>query len=414
MARHRVVTFLRLTEINYLGGFDLLKRGLEEHYPQPERGAALIVESTEGKADVVMKQWPEVGQAPDFARLAATHPIDSILQTIVDGMISYVAVLDRDGTILLVNQSWREGMQKRQLDYPLDAVGYPFARLVRQENPHGTIAEDMIRGVQSVIDAGVESFRYALAYDALEGLEHMVMTCSRLEFEGTLRVMVAFEDVTVVVRAQEERRQGAMRLLELQEIERRQIARDLHDSLSQQLVAIQMLSSQLRQEIGGKHPSRLFGEMAKMADEAIREVRTLSFALHPPGDEEQIVDGLRHFLAGFSRRTEIPVSFTAKITRPRALEPLQIALFRITQEAIANAHRHSGATRIAVRLIEGPGEVILKVTDNGRGFDPEQVRKEGSEGVGITGMRERAIELGGTLAFELTKNGTSLVARLPI
>lgn len=360
-----------------------------------------------------MKHWRDVAQGPEIAHFRAAEPVDAILQTIIDAMPGFVAVLDGDGVIRLVNANWREGMLTHQLDYPDFGIGRTFETLCLKENPPD-IAQEIMAGINSVIADGNEPFRYGYVYETLVGAENLAMTCSRLDLDGAVRIMLAYQDVTVIVQAQAERRLGAMRLLEVQSVERRHIARELHDSLSQQLIAIQMLSGQLGLEVKGARARRLLKEMRGATDEAIRAVRTLSFALHPPGDDEQIVEGLRHFLNGFSRRTGLPVSFAARITRPLALQPLQIALFRITQEALANAHRHSEASRVSVRLLEAPGEIVLSVVDNGRGFDPERIHNEGIEGVGIPSMRERAQELGGTLSFEPTRKGTRLVARLPL
>jgi len=360
-----------------------------------------------------MKHWPDVSQVPDPALSGASNPVDLILQRVIDAMASYVAVLDGQGAILLVNQSWRQGMHTHQLDYADDGVGTTFESMLLKENP-SDIAKEMVAGLNSVIAGSAEPFRFGYEYDSLVGAEHLAMTCSRLDLQGAIRILVTYEDITLVVRAQEERRLGAIRLLEMQSTERRHIARELHDSLSQQLIAIQMLSGQLGDEVKGARARRLLSETRKATDEAIRAVRTLSFALHPPGDDEQIVEGLRHFLRGFSSRTGLPVTFAATIAQPRALEPLQIALFRITQEALTNAHRHSDASRVSVRLVEAPGEVMLRIADNGRGFDAERIRAEGIEGVGIPSMRERAQELGGTLTFEPTRKGTTLIARLPL
>jgi len=207
------------------------------------------------------------------------------------------------------------------------------------------------------------------------------------------------------------------RLLELQDDERRRIARELHDTTAQNLAVLSMNLHAVQDKVFGEKPRQALLESLSLAERCSQEIRTLSYLLHPPLlDELGLMSALRSYTAGYTQRTGIQTELKmAEIGRlPRDIE---ITLFRIVQEALTNVHRHSGSTRAEIRVIRDPREVHLHVSDFGRGVPPDALDAIGegaSLGVGIAGMRERARQLGGQLKVASSDHGTTIIANLPL
>jgi len=164
---------------------------------------------------------------------------------------------------------------------------------------------------------------------------------------------------------------------------------------------------------------RALAESLSLADQAVKEIRTISYLLHPPLlDEGGLLSAVRWFSDGFSRRSGIHVALDLAADLGRLPRDVEIALFRIVQEALNNVHRHSGSATASIRLCRGPDSVVLEVADAGRGLPSELVDTPldaiASLGVGIPGMRERARQLGGSLEIHTAGTGTTLRASLPL
>ena len=207
------------------------------------------------------------------------------------------------------------------------------------------------------------------------------------------------------------------RLLELQDDERRRIARELHDTTAQRLAVVSMNLCVVRDKATDAAVRAPIAEALALAEQCSQEIRTLSYLLHPPLlDELGLMSALRSYAAGFTNRTGIAVELkTDYIGRlPRDIET---TLFRIAQEALSNVHRHSGSARAEVRIIRDPRQVQIHIADDGRGVPDaalDQISEGGSVGVGIAGMRERARQLGGYLKVASSGQGTTITAVLPL
>src|SRR5215471_2821158 len=219
---------------------------------------------------------------------------------------------------------------------------------------------------------------------------------------------------------EEQLRQLSLRLMTLQDEERRHIARELHDTCGQTLAAMKM-SIALISQLDKFRPELqvLVDDLNALADEALQEVRTTSYLLHPPLlDEAGIASAARWFLEGFARRSgiDVEVDIPQKMERPG--RNCELVLFRILQESLTNVHRHSGASAASVRLQPDKGYVQLEISDNGKGIPQDRLnnlsKTRNSTGVGIAGMRERVRELGGELEIRSAGSGTTLRASLPI
>ena len=236
-----------------------------------------------------------------------------------------------------------------------------------------------------------------------------------------IRVAGTCRDITERVRAEEELRRLSGQLLRLQDEERRSIARDLHDSTGQNLVVLATTLGQLHASIpsSARKLRKLASEGQELADRCIREVRTLSYLLHPPMlDEAGLEDAIRHYLDGFSERTGVKVTLEISPRFGRLAPDAEVALFRVIQESLTNIHRHSGSLQARIRVARDPQTITLEVSDKGSGIPGNQRKRTGELparlGVGIPSMHERVKLLGGRLAFESTSGGTTVRVTIPV
>ncbi len=223
------------------------------------------------------------------------------------------------------------------------------------------------------------------------------------------------DQVNARSRAESAQRALSARLLTVQDVERRKFARELHDSVGQQLAAIKMAISVLQTRLPG---DAILQDCEKMLDDSISETRTISHLLHPPLlDEAGLNSASRWFVEGFGKRSGIAVNLDIVDGIGRLPETTELVLFRVLQESLTNVHRHSGASRADVSLRTVGNEIILRVRDYGHGMPPSVVQslhENGSGGgVGLAGMTERIREIGGRLEISSSAIGTEVVARLP-
>jgi signal transduction histidine kinase len=193
------------------------------------------------------------------------------------------------------------------------------------------------------------------------------------------------------------------RILQVQDLERRKLARDLHDSLGQYLASLKInIRSSLR-EIRSESARKILTESIALLEQCLTETRTISYLLHPPLlDETGLGSAIRWYVEGFAQRSGIHVSLNIPEQIPRFTNEIETAFFRILQESLTNAHRHAKTDRVDVTMEVGQHTIALNVRDYGCGIAPERLRsfleKNEGMGVGLGGMRERARELGGSLS----------------
>jgi signal transduction histidine kinase len=215
-------------------------------------------------------------------------------------------------------------------------------------------------------------------------------------------------------------RELTARLLQIQDEERRRIARELHDSLGQMLAAQGMYLSSVAAESRylSVTAAEALKDSTKLIEEMSRELRTISYLLHPPLlDEAGLASAIRWFAEGFAERSKIIVTLELSPGLGRLSEEFEMAIFRIVQECLTNIHRHSGSPSATIRLEFSPEEITLEIKDQGRGMSPEKRTKAAagkSSGIGIRGMQERIAQLGGKVEINSNSKGTAIVARLPL
>jgi len=241
------------------------------------------------------------------------------------------------------------------------------------------------------------------------------------EAGNPVRVAGTCRDITERVRAEEELRRLSGQLLRLQDEERRRIARELHDSTGQDLVALATTLSELHASIPSSARSlrNLASQSQALADQCVREVRTLSYLLHPPMlDEAGLEDAVRHYAAGFAERTGIKVELQLSSGFGRLKPDIEVALFRVVQESLTNIQRHSGSLRAKIRMDRNQEQLALEVSDSGRGNSGDR-RSQDVElpfrpGVGLASMHERVKLIGGRLAIESSSTGTTVRVTIPV
>ena len=214
-------------------------------------------------------------------------------------------------------------------------------------------------------------------------------------------------------------RELSARLMQLQDDERRRIARELHDSVGQTLAALGMNLSLVRNDV--ERMSNIISTLndsENLVREMSSEVRTISHLLHPPLlDEAGLCSAVRWYVDGFAQRSGIRVELDLPEDFGRLVAEAETAVFRVVQESLTNIHRHSGSAVARIRLRQPGAEVEVEIADKGNGMTPEKLQElaaTGTPGVGIRGMRERLRQLGGTLEIESSKSGTVVTVKLPV
>jgi signal transduction histidine kinase len=258
------------------------------------------------------------------------------------------------------------------------------------------------------------------AYQAVASSDDLQKANNQLEERVLDRTRELRDQIRETRRAEEHLRNLTGRLLQSQDDERRRIARELHDSVGQLLVAISMNISKVDAEKKSLSSSakKCVEENLTLVQQVSQEIRTISHLLHPPLlDEIGLESAIKFYIDGFVERSKIDVDLDMSAHFDRLSSDQEIAIFRTVQECLTNIHRHSGSQMAAVRVVREDSQVRLEIRDEGKGIPPEKqdaLNSSGTLGVGFRGMRERLRQLGGTLEIHSNENGTLVSASLPV
>jgi len=324
-----------------------------------------------------------------------------------------IFVLNNEGTIVF----WNRGAEQLYGWSSSEAIGRSPIELLKTELPRPlTQIENILRSdlywdcelrqttkqEQRVTVAS----RWALWRDDADRI------CGRFQLDT---------DITRRKQIENELRVLSGRLLSLRDEERRRLARDLHDSVGQLLAGAAMNLTMVERKLSFTDPASLqwLKNLGSLLEQSVKEVRTMSYLLHPPLlDEVGLPSALEWYVSGFSERSQIKVALELPENLGRLRHDVELALFRIVQEALTNVHRHSESPTAKVTLSKTPGQVRLKVEDRGKGMEMPLDHGDNEErpvlGVGISGMRERVRNLGGQMQLRSGSWGTELEILLPI
>jgi PAS domain S-box-containing protein len=263
---------------------------------------------------------------------------------------------------------------------------------------------------------------YEVDVIAKDGRRVPVEVSSRAIYENGVIVGVqgTARDITERKQAQDALQMFSRQLIEAQEEERRRIARELHDQIGQVLTAVKMNLHTVQRVCNGSDAGAYIKDNIEAVDEALRLVRDLSVDLRPPLlDDLGLVTALRWYVDRYAKRTGLVanVIIELKDQNERFSRELETACFRIAQEALTNIVRHARATAVSLRLKKDAELLFLSVSDDGKGFDPDALRKRAPRAatLGLLGMQERAHAAGGVVevSSEISK-GTEIRLKLPL
>ena len=241
------------------------------------------------------------------------------------------------------------------------------------------------------------------------------------QYGEVIEIQSIGRDITKQKQVEMTLRQLSGRLLQLQDEERRRIARELHDSTAQSLAGLSMNLAVIEMESDAlsDEARKALRESLALAKHSTRELRTLSYLLHPPLlDESGLISAVRWYVDGFSQRSGVLVDLVLPSESCRFLREVETALFRIMQECLSNIHKHSGSPTANIRLAFDQLHVVMDIRDYGKGMPTAAPGGKGDRtsplGVGLMGMRERVGQLHGKLDIQAGSWGTAVTVTLPL
>ena len=332
---------------------------------------------------------------------------------IVDTMMEGIWVVDTEIRIVLVNKQLAE-----MLDYTTEEMigKYAFDFVLEK-------SEDDLQEIKARRSQGV-SEQYDAKLRRKDGSYVWVLISAAPihddngQFSGSLAMIT---DITERKHNEEQLAELASRLLNLQDEERRRLARELHDETAQNLAALNVGLSRIRSMLTPEQERAmtLVSENESLCQKSLKEVRTISYLLHPPLlDERGLGVALSWFVNGFSDRSGIRVNYFYSPEIERLPSEIETALFRVVQEALTNIHRHSMSSVAHVSLTRESEGIVLVVKDEGRGLQENLHISDGIGvarlGVGIPGMRERLRLVGGHMEITSSSKGTTLKGVVPL
>jgi PAS domain S-box-containing protein len=368
-----------------------------------------------GKVEHVFGMTRDVSSEANLVKDAQQNA--ALLQRLGIALPSAIYLLDiNDFSVQFIGADPDE--QRRQWRKTAEAAGGDAARLFIHPDDHAKFGEHQ-RRLAALTDGEVETVEFRILSSDGQYRPHLHReTVFSRNVAGEVELVVGVsEDITERDLAAQQVRDLSERLLTSQIDERRRIAEDLHDSTGQHLFAVGLALARARASqvaSGSRQDSRaMLTEALDDAKHSLqvaqREVRMLSYLLHPP---EIVSEGLsaaiRNFARGFAKRSGHYVEVHIDPAADTLCDEISLNLFRACQEALTNVYRHAEASQAVIELEIDEAGVRLEVSDDGRGVDPSQTL-----GVGLSGMQERMKRLGGDAQLSSGANGTTLLVTVP-
>ncbi len=373
-----------------------------------------------------------------FEKEVAGRQREELFRLLIEAVQDYaIFMLDPSGHV----SSWNAGAERIKQYKASEIIGKHFSQFYPEE--------DVLRGkpywelIIAKQEGRFEDEGWRIRKDGSRFWANVIITAVRDRTGKLIGFGKVTRDVTAKMEAQQalekevaERRHAqeqlrksetslralSLHLLRTQDEERRRIGRDLHDSLGQHLAVLKMKLDSAVSAVKAKQDGALqdIEQCIRLADDSIKEMRTVSYLLYPPMLEEMgLKSAIPWYLDGFSARSGIKTTFTAENSFGRLSRDSELALFRILQESLTNIHRHSESRTADVRLALREGTAVLEVEDQGKGISPQLLEQGGEDwmgalGVGVRGMNERMRQLNGKLEMIRKERGTLVRACLPL
>lgn len=366
-----------------------------------------------GTVDALVISAPSGEQV--FTLQGAEHPYRVMVETINEG----AATLDATGTILYSNARFAE------------ILGVPLEKFIGTA-VHSHVGASERKKLQTLIEQGRKTPATGeIGLETSQGRSRVVrFSLSPVKNSGLQAICVVATELTALMDAneslkanEETLRQLSSRLLQLQDDERRHIARDLHDitgqNLAVQSIALSQILNSKTVQLDGTTRQTL-SECAALTRQVGEEIRTLSYLLHPPLlDELGLASAVKWYAQGFQLRTGIALEVDISPDFSRLPPEAEVTLFRVIQESLTNVHRYSGSPKAYVSLRTMGDEIKVQVGDFGKGMRTDVLKSpHGADaplGVGIQGMKERMRQLSGRLDIASRPHeGTLVTATLPL
>ena len=396
-------------------------------------------------AELRATEKAEKAAAEAYSREAALHHEADRFRLFIEAVNDYaIFTLDSDGRIT----SWNKGAERLKGYAPSEIIGKHFSCFFPEDDARKGEPQRQLEAAARQGRYDCENWR--VRKDGSRFWANIVLTAIRddqgklagfakvtRDFTERMRAQEALQSANIELAAEVAERKSAekrlaisekslrelsLHLLSTQDEERRRIGRELHDSLGQYLVMLKMNLDSLESSLGPQQANGVGQELRqsiRLAEDSLKEVRTISYLLYPPMLEEMgLKSAIPWYLDGFSKRSAIATNFEIETGFGRLAREVELALFRVLQESLTNVHRHSGSSTASIRLSLTNGAVVLQIQDQGNGI-PTKLMEEsdqdwlGSLGVGLRGMSERMRQLGGKLEVASTATGTTVTASVP-
>jgi PAS domain S-box-containing protein len=377
--------------------------------------------------------------SPTLENPEASLNVEQYLQLFIDAVRDYaIFMLDSQGKIT----SWNHSAEQMKGYRAAEIIGKHFSCFYPdQEVRSGKPQRDLETATR---EGTFEEEGWRVRKDGSRFWADTVITALRDTRGALVGFAKIIRDNTERMRADEARRELSLRILHLQDEERRRISRQLHDMTGPVMSSLLMNLALVEKDAGAlsERSRNALQEAESLARRCSSEIRTMSYLLHPPLlSEVGLAAAVQWFLDGFSQHTGISTHLDAPDDLGRLPDETEISLFRVVQECLTNIHRHAHSPAAVVRMYiepvqterpaktDGPAKangpsrtdgkdtldtLVLEVADQGLGDQSKGTAAQFAEGFGIRGMRERLSELGGRLEIDSTSRGTTVRATVPI
>lgn len=324
------------------------------------------------------------------------------------------AIWELDG---LTREIWRSDGFAELLGYPAHAIK-PTTRWWK-ENIHPDDRAMVAAELERLMDTGEGGFKKSYRLRKQDGTYAEVVdqaVAIRDKESNAFRVIGSIVDVTEEKKAESAQREISRNILDAQEQERKRVARELHDGVSQLLAASVFSLHTVQKQVTKAHPAlaKKVSEAQELVERAHREVQLISRNLRPSElDDLGLSAALRSLCADFKKRTNLKISLETELSSKTLKANVELTIYRIVQEALNNVEKHARAKKVRITLTRDTHEIFVKVADDGKGFDPQKVRERSR--CGLDNIRERASFLNGSVTWlSHPAKGTTMTLVLPV